>query len=53
MIDLHAKYDNMHKNGMLYTLICIGNHVIACYDFMLSASHCQPKESRAIIKENK
>ena len=28
MIDMHSKYDNIHKNGMFYTLICINNHVI-------------------------
>ena len=30
MIDMHSKYDNMHKNGMFYALICTNNHVIAC-----------------------
>ena len=29
MIDMHSKYDNMYKNGMLYVLICINNHIIA------------------------
>ena len=28
MIDMHSKYDNMHKNGMFYALICIDNHII-------------------------
>ena len=28
---MHSKHDNMHKNGMLYALICINNHVIICY----------------------
>ena len=36
MIDMHLKYDNMHKNGMFYALICINNHVIACLGCMLS-----------------
>ena len=31
MIDMHSKYDNMHKNGMFYALICINNRIIACY----------------------
>ena len=32
MIDIHSKYDNMHKNEMFYALItCINNHIIACY----------------------
>ena len=31
MIDMHSKYDNMYKNGMFYALICINNHIIACY----------------------
>ena len=38
MIDMHSKYDNMHKNGMFYALICINNHIIACIDFVLSIS---------------
>ena len=28
MIDMPSMYDNMHKNGMFYALICINNHVI-------------------------
>ena len=28
MIDMHSKYDNMHKNEMFYAFICINNHVI-------------------------
>ena len=35
MIDLHLKYDNMHKNGMFYALICINNHVITSINYML------------------
>ena len=31
MIDMHSKYDNMHKNRMFYALICINNRIIACY----------------------
>ena len=31
MIDMHSKYDNMHKNGMFYVLICIINRIISCY----------------------
>ena len=34
MIDMHSKNDNMHTNGMFYALICINNHIIACYDFI-------------------
>ena len=30
MIDMHSEYDNMHKNGMFYALICINNYEIAC-----------------------
>ena len=40
MIEMHSKYDNMHKNGMFYALICIINHFlrvkIACYQFLPS-----------------
>ena len=36
MIDMHSKYDNMHKNRMLYALICINNRIIACLNCMLS-----------------
>ena len=31
MIDIHLKYDNMHKNKMLYALIYINNHIISHY----------------------
>ena len=35
MIEMHLKYDNMHRNGMFYALFCINNHFdhvkIACY----------------------
>ena len=34
MIDMHSKYDNMHKNEMFYALIWINNHILAyvnCY----------------------
>ena len=36
MIDMHSKYDNMHKNGMFYALIYINNHVINSINFILS-----------------
>ena len=36
MIDMHSKYDNMHKKRMLYALICINNHIIACDNCMLA-----------------
>ena len=36
MIEMHSKYDNMHINGMFYALFCINNHVLSCYDCMLS-----------------
>ena len=29
-LSMHSKYDNMHKNGMFYALICINNRIIAC-----------------------
>ena len=35
MIDLHSKYDNMHKNGIFYTLICIKKPIISCVNCML------------------
>ena len=35
-IDIHSKYDNMHKNGMFYALIYINNHIIICINCMLS-----------------
>ena len=39
MIDMHSKYDNMHRNGMFDTLICINNHIIACVSCMLLISN--------------
>ena len=38
MIEMHSKYDKMHKNGMFYALICINNHIFACLDCMLLVS---------------
>ena len=37
MIDMHSKYDNMHKNVMFYVLIYINNHIIISISCMLSA----------------
>ena len=34
---MHSKYDNMHKNRMIYPLICINNDIIACVNCMLSS----------------
>ena len=36
MIDMRSKYDNMHKNGIFYALICINNHIVACVNYVLS-----------------
>ena len=36
MIDIDSEYDNMHKNGMFYTLICINNHIIMSINCMSS-----------------
>ena len=41
MIDNHSKYDNMHRNGIFYALICINNHVLSCLISMLSTNHNQ------------
>ena len=30
-MDMHSKYDNMHKKQKLYALIWINNRIIACY----------------------
>ena len=35
MIDIHSKYDNMHKNGIFYALIYFNDHVKSCINFML------------------
>ena len=35
MIVMHSKYDNMYKNGMIYALICINNHIITDINYML------------------
>ena len=39
MIDMHFKYHNMHRNGMLDALICINNRIIACVSCMLLISN--------------
>ena len=36
MIDMHSKYDDMHKNGLFCALMCINNLIIACINYMLS-----------------
>ena len=36
IIDMHSKYDKMHKNGMFYALICINIHVIISISCILS-----------------
>ena len=36
IIDMHSKYDNMHKNIIFYALVCINNHVITGISYMLS-----------------
>ena len=35
MINMHSKYDNMHKNRIFYALICVNNLIITCIDCML------------------
>ena len=36
MINMHSKYDTMHRNGIFYALIFINNHVITSISCMLS-----------------
>ena len=36
MIDIHSKYDNMHKNEIFYDLICMNNCVTSCINYILS-----------------
>ena len=36
MIDIHSKYDNMHKNEIFYALVSINNLVIRSISCMLS-----------------
>ena len=38
MIDMHSKYDNMHKNGIVNVLTFINNHVNLCINCMLSCT---------------
>ena len=35
-MNMHSKYDNLHKNGMTYALKFINNHVISTLNYMLS-----------------
>ena len=30
------KYDNMHRNKIIYALMCINNHILSCQISMLS-----------------
>ena len=38
MMNMHLKYDNMHRNVMFYILICINDHIITskveCYQLI-------------------
>ena len=36
-MNMHSKYDNMHRNGMFYVLIFIDNHVIKSISCVLSS----------------
>ena len=36
MMNVHANYDNMHKNGIIDALTYINNHVIKSISCMLS-----------------
>ena len=38
MIDMHSKYDNIHKNGIFSASIFINNHVIIDINYMLLES---------------
>ena len=38
MIDMHSKYDNMHRNEMFYAWICTTSHVIISINCMLLGS---------------
>ena len=42
MIDMHSKYDAMHKNRVFNALIWMNNHTIACYHFSLHCSISPP-----------
>ena len=35
MMNMHSKYDNIHRDGMNYTLKCTINHVISSINCML------------------
>ena len=48
MIDMHSKYDNMHKNEMFYALICINNNVIACYQ-QVDRSNLRKEKDKSIV----
>ena len=39
MINMHSKFDNMHKNGMVYALVYINNIIITYRNFMLSSTY--------------
>ena len=38
MMNVHSKYNNMHRNIMVYKLICTNNHEITNISCMLSSS---------------
>ena len=41
MMNMHSKYDNMHRNGMFYALLYINNHENTSISCMLSLVNLQ------------
>ena len=35
MMNMHSKYDNLHKNEIIYVLTCINNKIISSINYML------------------
>ena len=49
MIDMHSKYDNMHKNEMFYGLIYISSYIITCINFMLLRLNLRIGLNRSLV----
>ena len=50
---MHSKYDNMHKNRMLYAIIYISNHIITSINYMFLGATLASFAQRRKITPNR
>ena len=52
MMNMHTKYDNMHKNGIFYVLFRINIHIIKSISCMLSTHTLKISVNSFLIMTN-